>query len=335
MPAIVTLIDLSQRPLELISRLYRLAKVIEDSEFNLFIAHADRFSFADKILKLTFSIFSRVQLYSVRPEGSEVELARLRNAVISKIDADVLLLIDVDIFPDLQLFRSLIASVKAGNRLAIAPCIYLDSAGNRLVKAGHAEKVINDTLRFVPTFALHWAIPSSVTAFLSEDFRAIGGFYEGYRGHGYEDFDFLLRLSIYVGLIKPSIELSIDKTYRAPLLACGFRAALGKLCIPNLLDGNIAFHLFHGKSIDSSYQRLRVTNAEIFRKRATTFINESQPRNPTDQPPDLIFTFYAECFKRNIDPSRFYALFDARPRFFLKSKNVWIRIWRSIRKGLR
>jgi predicted glycosyltransferase involved in capsule biosynthesis len=49
---------------------------------------------------------------------------------------------------------------------------------------------------------LHLASPSSITILKSDDYRMIKGFDERFRGHGYEDFDFLIRLYELHGMLK-------------------------------------------------------------------------------------------------------------------------------------
>lgn len=41
---------------------------------------------------------------------------------------------------------------------------------------------------------MHLASPSSITILKSADYETLHGFDESFRGHGYEDFDFLVRL---------------------------------------------------------------------------------------------------------------------------------------------
>lgn len=313
--AIVTLVDLAQRPDQLIDRLFKLASVLVDTEFILSIGHGDRSSSKDIKLKKKLAHFKHVQFSSVKPAGKDVELARMRNQAVSNLDSSIVLLVDVDIYPDLKLFRNLVAEVERGIPLSMAPCIYLTASGTRLVEKGKGEFVINSALGYSPKHVMHWALPSSVIAIRLSDYLAVGGFHERYKGHGYEDFDFMINISLHVKLIEPADDLLVDKTYRAPLLSSGFRAVLGSLCLANLLDGNIAFHLHHKKDPQSTYKIKRKTNAEIFQQRIGRLICTEVKQSYDFGVPKIVSNFFLHCAKKDIHPERFYALFDGRPRF--------------------
>lgn len=323
---LITLIDLVQRPNQLIDRLIKLAEALYGTEFVLSIGHVDRNSSADIRLKNQLRYLDHVLLTSIKPNGNKVELARMRNAAVGAVESSIILLIDVDIYPDLKLFRILVSNIENGNRISMAPCIYLTSPGTRLVEKGSADLVVESALAFSPRNVMHWALPSSLMALRVEDFKAIGGFCELYRGHGYEDFDFILRLSLHTKLIEPSLDLMIDKTYQAPLLSIGFRAALARLCLANLLNGNIAFHLFHKKNNKCLYHEQREVNSILFQTRLKNLLSRNLNTINTNNNQELIFDFFTECAKFSIDPSKYYALFDARPRYLLKPRSKWKRL---------
>ncbi len=323
--AIVTLVDLTQRADQLIDRLFKLADALVDTEFILSIGHGDRSSLADIKLKKKLAHFKHVQFSSVKPEGNEIELARMRNVAVRNIDSSIVLLVDVDIYPDLKLFRHLVTSVEKGERIAMAPCIYLTAYGNRLVEKGNANVVVESALAFSPDYVMHWALPSSVIALRVDDYRAIAGFQEVYRDHGYEDFDFMLRLAVHIGLIKPSVDLLIDRTYRAPLLSVGFRATLGRFCLENLLNRNIAFHLYHKKNQQFPFYKTRKDNSIIFQKKIKILLGEKSNEESRYNTHELVCDFFAECARLSVDPSKYFALFDARPRYHLRPSSTWKR----------
>ncbi len=334
--AIVTIVDLVQRDRQLLKRILSLAVTLANTELEIVIGHADRGRSVDCELRRRMAAFDGVKLVSVKPAGVHQELARLRNVAVAAAYAPILVLVDVDIYPDLAMFRSLVRAVTSGDALAMAPCVYLTEAGSRLIieEAG-AASVIDSALDFSREFVLHWAIPSSVMAFRRVDFDALGGFCEAYIGHGYEDFDFMCRLASNANLIFPSRGLLIDLPYKAPLLSVGFRAALGRLCISNLLDNNIAFHMYHEKDRQSDYQMLRKSNAMIFHQRLKDWVGScSDEGGAYSSTVGLIDYFFRECIRRDVDPSRYFAMFDARPRYLLKSTNVWSGFKRKIRSFL-
>jgi predicted glycosyltransferase involved in capsule biosynthesis len=318
--AVVTIVDLIWRGKQLIERISSLAVTLAGTEFELVIGHADRGQPADSKLRRRMAAFDDVKLVSVTPKGVEQELARLRNVAVAATKSPILILTDADIYPDVALFRSLTMAVAAGEFLSMAPCIYLTEAGNRIIaqEAG-GKRVIDSALDFSREFVLHWAIPSSVMAFRHADYCALGGFHEAYVGHGYEDFDFMLRLAAIEGLVSPSTDLLLDIPYKAPLLSLGFRAALGRLCIPNLLSGNIAFHLHHEKDRQSVYQKRRESNAMIFQSRINEWVETISDKSGYSSTARLIDLFFLECIRRGLDPSRYFSLFDARPKHLVSS----------------
>ena len=324
---IVTIADFANRPWQLLERLTELASVLDSSEFELVIGHANREQPADIELKKRMADYVGVKIISVIPNGNLQELSRLRNAAVSESRSPILILLDADIYPDLALFRALTGKVSAGQRLSIAPCMYLTSAGSKCIKKPYGiSHIVNSTLAYSPEFVVHWAIPSSVMALRNSDYWEVGGFFEKYVGHGYEDFDFMLRIALHADLITPTGDLLIDKTYRAPLLSIGFRAALGRLCLTNLLEKNIAFHLYH-KNYNSSYRKRRLENAKIFHKRIMELVCSHEQFIYNGYTLTLINDFFVECLKQKIDPVEFYALFDARPRYMIISKSwgAWVK----------
>ena len=313
---VVTPIDLSRRAESLVSRTLALAEAVSAAGWQMVVGHADRGSPHDAALRQGLAPLERVRLVSeAAPEG-QANLARLRNIAAALADNEIVLLLDADIQPDADLFAALGEQVNAGVGMAMAPCIYVSEAGmERLAKQGGAAHIVATALDYFPKYLLHWAMPSSVMAFRREDYEALGGFCEEYEGHGYEDLDFMLRLALAKGLVAETAELLVDRPYRAPLLSEGFRNALARLCLGNLLDGKIAFHLFHERENADPYYRSRVDNAALFQSRFA-YLKERSDR-PQGAPP-LISDFFDECRKRAIDPAQYHALFDARPRHKLK-----------------
>lgn len=329
--SIVTIIDTKYRPKQLTERLEALCKVVSSSEFNLVVSHRIRKTKYDKKLEKITSQYKseRINFIPVYSDKEDLELAKLRNLAVSKVRTEIILFLDLDIYPDINLFRNLAKKVLTCKKFSIAPCIYLTKKGNTFVGVEDGKVLIDKCIKYSDDIYMHWAIPSSVMAIRKDDFLSIGGFFEGYLGHGYEDFDFMIRLACYHGAISKTPQLLIDKPYRAPLLSEGFRSYLGSLCIYNLLEGNIAFHLYHSKDKHSEYYKQRINNALIFNERMKQLINSNEHSNSfgeQDIIPPLISIFFKECHRRNIDPSKYYALFDVRPRYLLRPRSKWKRL---------
>ncbi len=313
---VVTPLDLSRRPDGLITRLVALADAIAAADWQLVVGHADSNSVHDNWLKAEFDNKAGIELASIKVRKGVANLARLRNVAVEKAANSILLFLDADIHPDVALFRRLAEQASDGLPLAMAPCVYLSDAGTQFLSdGGKLEEIVESALSFEPKYVMHWAMPSSVMALSTEDYRAIGGFDERYEGHGYEDLDFMLRFALTKGMVEESPDLLVDRTYRAPLLSEGFRSALSPICMDNLLEGNVALHLFHGKDKEEPYHRRREDNASVFQEHFS-YLNDCT--GPSVGAPQLVAEFYGACERLGKDPSDFFALFDARPRNMLK-----------------
>lgn len=332
MYSLVTILDLSLRPIQLLNRVKSLALAIAGTEFNLTIGYMERDSKHDHELKklLDFSLFKNIQLVSViAKKDSAINLSLLRNIAVEAVESEILLIVDLDIYPDITLFRNLAEKVSKGQNFSIAPCVYLTDHGSRLVQTLKKEDLIERCMSYSNDIYMHWAIPSSVMALRRDDFLSIGGFFEGYLGHGYEDFDFMIRLASFHGALSITSELLIDKQYQAPLLSEGFRSLLGLLCINNLLEADVAFHLHHARGNRSEYHRQRINNSLIFNQRMKQLIKDSKHLNKCVEQnfvPPLISSFFQKCRSKNLDPSKYYSLFDARPKYLLKTRSKWKRL---------
>lgn len=331
MVSIVVIIDLLNHPSDLISRLKKICFTLASTEFKLVVCHRNRSTKFDQELTDFFYMFNttNVNFFSVILDEPNIELSKLRNLAVEQVKTEFVLLIDLDIYPDITLFKNLAEKVLKGDKFSIAPCIYLTNKGSRPARSLKKEDLVERCMNFSDDIYMHWAIPSSVMAFRKDDFLSIGGFFEGYLGHGYEDFDFMIRLACHHGALSKTSQLLIDRPYRACLLSEGFRSSLGALCIDNLLEGNIAFHLYHPKDKHSEYYKQRVNNALIFNERMQQLITNNRPSSKSDKQtfvPPLVSTFFQECQRRNIEPSKYYALFDARPRYLLRLRSKWKRL---------
>ncbi len=320
---IVTPVDLKYRPKDLIKKLLLLCREISNSNLKIVVVHHYRESNNDLYLSNILSSLAgkKISYIKVQESDNDINLSRLRNIGVSKVLSDIAILIDVDVYPDIKLFLNLAQDVILNKGISIAPCLYLTRLGTKLLNSGAVDFLLLKSLSFDFNYYLHWAIPSSVIAFNVKDYLKVGGFFEGYVGHGYEDFDFIVRIAIHLKLIDSSWELIKDRSYTAPLLSSGFRAALGCLCISNLIKGNIAFHQFHNKNHSSSYYKQRVNNSIIFKKRLESLLQNNINISNQLFPKDLINVFFNECHAHNVDPCKFYSLFDSRPRYMLFKKS--------------
>lgn len=334
--AVVTL-DLGRRQRQLLQRVQALVERLCAAEIALVVVHNDRGGAWDRRLRHAAAGWPRgARLVSGAWHTTTSNNSLLRNVGVRAVQTTHLVLLDADIYPDVRLLRALYRAVEEGHEpVAIAPCLYLTAAGTRHTLQGRdRSQIVERFLRFDKALVHHLASPSSVLVCSLEDYWRVGGFCEDYHGHGYEDFDFMVRLALAHDLIQPDPELLVDRTYNAPLLADGFRALLSSLCLNRILDKQFALHLYHDKPGRDPYYLQRAANAALFRQRMAQHLGDLPPapgrRSARQQ---LYDTFFERCEARGIDSSHYYALFDARPDY-LSRRGQPLRMVRRLLRGL-
>ena len=206
-------IDLARRPISLLHRLNRLISDADEQGVRIAIGHNDRGGIFDFALR---AICSRrhVQLVSNAFYSGEVNSALLRNAAMQKVDTSLTLLLDADIYLQADvLARMGDAVIGDGRPFQILPCLYLSRKGSRdlLHQRTAPKSLLADYLHFKRAPFSHLAVPSSVVLFRTEDFDRSGRFDVQFKGHGYEDLDFLLRLAWLYEEIPKTRELLKDR----------------------------------------------------------------------------------------------------------------------------
>lgn len=326
MLSIVIPVDLSRRPLNLLIRISNIVNALRKTQFQIVIGHHDRGSIFDWKLKRLLTKEPGVTLVSKSFIYKETSQSALRNIAVSYAKFETILLLDADIYADTHLLQYLADRVIAGESYVMAPCLYLTPYGTkRLIKRKSAAEVVENFLRFNRKEVLHLAIPSSIIAMKRKDYFCLKGFNEAYRGYGYEDFDFMLRLGVSTKKITTSHQIFLDKPYQAPLLAEGFRAVFAEACIPLVLEKKFAFHLWHPRNNRDTYYQSRSENSKIFQSEAKKIVNADYLQSEDEKLPVLLRPFYSECMKRQVDPADFNVLFHAVPGHYGRSKlQNWI-----------
>ncbi len=331
--SIVTTLDLARRPEQLLERLHLLYNFSSGAGFRLVVGHNDRGTRHDVKLRRWHDRHAGTActLASQRFYAGEVNNACLRNAALGQVATPIVVLMDADIYLDREHVERLAHAVASGTTLAMLPCLYLTNAGTQiLLSGGAASALIDDYFNYRRHYVMHLAMPSSVIAFKTSDALGLGGFHEGYTGHGYEDFDFMLRLARNTGLINGSADLLLDKSYAAPLLAEGFRAHLGGLCLREMIEKRFAFHLFHCRDNSEQYYALREKNRSLFQSRIASAFGMSPLASESATPP-LIDQFFALCRVMQRQSDDYFACFDARPGYLVRTSRVHRMIQRLTR----
>ncbi|GAB51202.1 galactosyltransferase-related protein [Atlantibacter hermannii] len=258
--------------------------------------------------------YANVEILFSQKISINVNTSLLRNLAFTNCKTKYIALFDVDIFPDMALiikYLQLISSKK--KPFYIIPCLYLTSFGSLALMEG--KITINELKEKYFAYSrkefLHLASPSSLTIMSAKDYAAIHGFDTCFEGHGYEDFDFLIRLCEYHGLLNDTYDLLVENTSRSPLFYVGYRKHLGKLCFDSLLEKDIAFHIFHQKNDINDYHLMREKNRLLFQKKHRGFYKKDNI-SARDNDYSLI-DFIEHCKKNNYDLRNYSILFEDKP----------------------
>lgn len=304
-------IDLSQRSSDIIPKAVRLAEAAQLVGTKIIFGHNDLSTVADKKFKASIRKYSNAKIASQTLQSEAINMSAMRNVAFKHVDTDYTLLLDVDIWPAFDLIQKYLKKIEEGQQpFYMLPCLYLTRVGtSELVKS----KI--DTISLQEKFFgfsrkefLHLASPSSVTILKTCDYRDLEGFDENFTGHGYEDFDFLMRLASKYELIPAAPDVLTDRVARSPLFAVGFRRYLGETCLDALLDKDFVFHLYHEKPKQSPYYAARPSNYALFRERHLHRVGVVAPDDST-----LISAFSKLCHEKQIDIHNLSILYDNKP----------------------
>lgn len=328
---LLSLVDFSRRPKQILSRAMNWAEFSVKHQLPLVIGHSHRYSKADqRFLNKIQKYHPLVRVISVEAEIALPNLARLRNAGFSLVNTPLLALMDIDIYPDLALMQGLLSLMKKqGARCAMAPCLYLTEKGSKELRKNSDSKALwNKYLNFHNAQFMHLAMPSSVILLHAEDYLKIGGFDEEYQGHGFEDFDFMVRL--WSGNIELSkSDISTNDPYRAPMLGYGFRGKLARLCYQSLINDVVAMHIYHPSEKKEKYYQARIHNFDLFQKKMNGF-SEAGSALGFHQIPENLQIFIKCCDENKANPAKFQKIFDATPAH-MRDKYSFHRIFKKLK----
>lgn len=305
-------IDLKRRSKDLIKKAIALAEVAQKNKINTVFGHNNRGTRYDIDLIEKLKKYPYAKINSADNISDNINSSLLRNLAFELVDTEYVVLLDVDIYPDFEIFIKYKEKIKQSIKpFYVLPCLYLTEYGTKLLKRNKisVDGLKNKFFAFSRKEFLHLASPSSITILKTEDYKSINGFDESYRGHGYEDFDFLVRLYELHGLLKKPSDFLIDKSARSPLFAVGFRRYLGEECLEVLLEKDMAFHLHHEKDNRESYYIARQENYKKFV--AIHKDGVSTIKNNDDN--TLLIPFVSLCTKQNLSVHDYAIFFDNKP----------------------
>lgn len=304
-------IDLKRRSKDLIEKALVLAEVAQQSNVKIIFGHNNRGTRYDFELISRLQRYPYVQMNSKKNVSEYINSSLLRNLAFELVDTDYIILLDVDIYPDFDLFIKYKDKIESSIKpFYVLPCLYLTEYGTTLLrkKKVSVEGMKKKFFDFSRKEFLHLASPSSITILKSDDYRMIKGFDERFRGHGYEDFDFLIRLYELHGMLKKFNDFTLDKTERSPLFAVGFRRYLGEACLEVLLEKDMAFHLYHEKDGHEDYYLARQENYKKLIEAHSHNVSDQEEINST-----LLVPFVSLCVNQGKSIHDYAIFFDNKP----------------------
>ena len=264
---VITTVSFRERGLFLLGRTLAFICQCYDCNVKLSIGLQRTNLFLDSLIMLIGKILKYVSVETIKSTSFYIQNSKLRNIAYKNVDTESLILSDVDLIFDKQIIECGIKEVRSAG-FSMFPCVYLSKKTRGIVGSNRFRKINNIFYSKQKQKIKHIAIPSSFFICRSKDFATIHGFDENYQGHGYEDFDFLLRFFESKSLIDICNISSCDSTYRNALYVTGFRGELAKLCFKNLLNKKVVFHLWHPRN--KSYIEERNANRQYFYKKFDT-----------------------------------------------------------------
>lgn len=331
--SLLSLVDFSRRPNQILERAIEWAKFSAQHQLPLVLGHCYRGSKFDRDFLISIQKYlPLVRVVSVKAESEFPNLSLLRNSGFTLVETPLMALLDIDIYPEIELLHGLLhLMLKENSRCMMAPCLYLSEKGSKeLQRTANCMELWNKYLNFHASQFMHIAMPSSVILLHTDDYSKIGGFDEAYQGHGFEDFDFMIRLWSANGWCETTeLDVATNEPYRAAMLGYGFRGKLAKLSLQALTHDVIAMHLYHPAEKKEKYYQSRVSNFEIFKQKMNAFAYFKGVEG-IYQVAENIGEFFQLCEKENKNPLKYERLFDATPAH-MRDKYSFHRIFKKLK----
>jgi predicted glycosyltransferase involved in capsule biosynthesis len=323
-------IDISRRSKEIFKRALSLASDISRDGFSAI------FSINFKDDDINNELFSSLSLIKnitvVKTEGDNVPLAKIRNTAINQTATEYILFLDVDTVFDADTVRYIVyEAINKKSCFAMLPCLYLTKKGSDFVKDNHSTKQMVDYFfNFRRDLIMHIAFPTSLICVDTYSVKEIGGFDENFYGHGYEDFDFMIRLLSYKGLMSMQESILIDNPYITLVFMEGFRADIAKTSIKELVSKKYILHLHHDKNINDIYYINRSRNAKYFHDKWRSILDKENIKHQSSK--TFLHCFLDFCSGNNIKIYDYQVLFDPIPRHMWRNFTLFDHIKSNIKK---
>lgn len=317
--SVIVPVDLALRPLDILKKVKLILQRASD-DAQIVFGHNDRGGFFDKRLRSLTQNKPNVKLISGPFYTGIVSQALLRNRAFAHCACEFIYLMDVDCLLDNALNEFCLKALKSGEKpFIILPCLYLSPKGSRQILRKSTEEAFGEYVLGRKDLFLSLALPSACIFMRRDDYEKLGGFDENFVGRGGEDFEFMLRLALFHGAIKPSRDLAQNVLYNAPLLSQGFRKYLALLALPHFFEKRVAFHIHHGRNRLRGYFRRYKKNAKILEDKIK-FQDEDLP----SQGESLLALYEKLCAQYELSLDAYSVLFERQRAGIFSLERLWL-----------
>ncbi|EAL9523689.1 glycosyltransferase, partial [Campylobacter jejuni] len=262
-------------------RPYIKKRVIEKAKYfksdeNIEFIFVEGFSSQNHNLK--HYILKQNHIYLKDQDQKVFSQGKCRNLGASYANAKVILFLDLDCFISFENFEKILKLIQIKNitnnpnALVVLPVVYLTQKANEILKnyeidfwdALIQEDLISGKKTFVKFFA-----PSSTSSLIinKHKFLELGGNNESFIGHGYEDFDFFVRvLKSCIKFEKMPFNLNYDSRNWNFYNFKGFRSWFSLLGYEACFYGIYMYHFWHIEPNQNGYMDRKHKNHKLFYK---------------------------------------------------------------------
>ena len=300
--------------------------------------------------KLKELIINQGHIYIKDESQNSFSQGKCRNLGAKRARFEALFFLDADCYLSHLSFQRLLNLIKLKqisqleNAFLMLPCLYLNKEASEILSKKDESLweslALLDLHKDKKELILNFALASSLIALNKKAFLSLNGFDESFIGHGYEDFEFVLRfLKKYVCFEKLPSNLEFDSRNWEFKAFEGFRALFSLLGLEGVFYGLYPLHFWHENPNQNGYLDNKEKNHALFYKelKNTKMLLQKNPQksfiglNSIVYKPYLCEQRHFSFLKARLSHTKIYRLFvkfKKDPKgFFKDSKNPFFKFF--------